>query len=305
MTLTSDSPDLNAPKAGDDRAKRTLSYLDQARQTASLSKKDKVGFLVTLGLLLNGLTLLIVLGLIPFLFSIASKPAPALVQTSDGKTMRVLALEGNQRSPQVLKDTITVALTRLFTWRNFFTPTTGEELRNPKADPGIDIPSKNGSPTGKVPTEVWQATFALSGDMQASYLGTLAKMVGDAGVFGPASAQVSIEILNVSTPTAISDGTWKTLIVANLVKVDRLSKVPVRVPFNKEVFLRAVPVPRIREEGTAAAKALSQVIADARATGLEIYAMRDAVRPDLQPNTTTPSPSVSPSASTPTPTTSP
>lgn len=286
---------LDDAQPNNKKAKRTLSYLDRERQTAKLSKSDKVGFLVTGSILLNGMTLLVVLGMIPLIFAVANKQAPALVQTSDGKTMRVIALEGNQRSPQVLKDTTAVALTKLFTWRNFFTPVTGAELANPKIDPGIEVPTKGAQVGGKIPTEVWQASFALSPELQASYLYVLAKMINDAGISN--GAQVSIEILNISNPVSIGEGLWKVSIVANLTRIDRASKVPGRVPFNKDVFLQAVPVPRITEEGTQAQKALSQVMAEAKATGLQIYAMRDSERPELLPG----APASTPASPTPTP----
>jgi hypothetical protein len=106
------------------KVKRTLSYLDQARNSANLTRTDKIGLLAGGALAASLLTLFAVLGIIPFLFMIANKSAPVLVQTADGKTMRVLALEGNQRSPLVIKDAVTVMMSKLFTWRNFLTPYT-------------------------------------------------------------------------------------------------------------------------------------------------------------------------------------
>jgi hypothetical protein len=274
------------------KVKRTLSYLDQARNSANLTRTDKIGLLAGGSLGASLLTLFVVLGIIPFLFTIASKPAPVLVQTADGKTMRVLALEGNQRSPLVIKDAVTVMMSKLFTWRNFLTPYTSEELVNPKADPGIQIPAKNGFPGGRMPTEVWQATFSLSADFQGTFIHTLTKMVGDARIYAASGgSQVSLEIMNISNPVSIGDGLWRVLIVGNLVKIDALNKVPTRVRFNKEVFVRAVPIPIIREEGKPLEKTLSQITAEAKASGLEIYAMRDAERVELIPGGAPPPPS--------------
>jgi hypothetical protein len=79
-----------------------------------------------------------------------------------------------------------------------------------------------------------------------------------------------------------------------LVKIDALNKVPTRVRFNKEVFVRAVPIPIIREEGKPLEKTLSQITAEAKASGLEIYAMRDAERVELIPGGASPPPLASP-----------
>lgn len=286
------------------RIKSTLSYIEQARQSNNLSKSDKLGFLAGGALAVSAITFLSVLGMIPFLLMIATKPAPVLVQTADGKSMKVMALEGNQRSPQVIKDSVTIMLSKLFTWRNFLTPISSEELTNPKADPGIMIPPKNGLLGGRVPTEAWQGTFSLSPDFQNSYLYVLTKMVGDAGIFATSGgAQVSLELRNVGNPVSVGDGTWRVPIVADLTRLDAVSKLPTRVPFNKDIFVQAVPVPHIREEGTALQKSLSQMTAEAKASGLQIYAMRDSERPELlpgtRPQTAAPSPSPSASASPP------
>jgi hypothetical protein len=285
------------------KIKRTLSYIEQARQTNNLSKSDKLGFLAGGALAVSSITFLTVLALIPFLFVIASKPAPVLVQTADGKSMKVMALEGNQRSPQVIKDSVTIMLSKLFTWRNFLTPINSEELVNPKPDPGIAIPARNGFLGGKIPTEVWQATFSLSPDFQTSYLYVLAKMVSDAGIYNTSGgAQVSLELRDVGNPISVGDGTWRVPIVADLTKLDAVTKLPTRVQFNKDIFVQAVPVPHIREEGTVLQKSLSQMTAEAKASGLQIYAMRDSERPELMPGTrksVKPSPSPSAEASPP------
>lgn len=298
-------PNKGSSKKGkNSKVKQTLSYIDQARNSANLTRTDKIGLLAGGALATSLATLFAVLCIIPFLFMLANKSAPVLVQTADGKSMRVMALEGNQRSPLVIKDAVTVMLSKLFTWRSYLTPYTAEELANPKPDPGILIPNKNGATGGKIPTEAWQATFSLSSDFQNSFIYTLAKMVGDAGIYATSGgAQVSLEILDVSNPASIGDGLWRVRIVGNLVKIDNFNKVPTRVPFNKEVFVRAVPVPIIKEEGKPLEKTLSQMTAEAKASGLELYAMREAERIELVPGVApSPSPSVSPSsASSPSP----
>jgi hypothetical protein len=65
--------------------------------------------------------------------------------------------------------------------------------------------------------------------------------------------------------------------IANLTIFDRGNNLGEVIPFNKEIFVRAVEAP----ESPANITGLSAVIYQVRASGLEIYAIRDLPQENL------------------------
>jgi hypothetical protein len=279
-------------------------FLTKARRSSNLDSTDRLGFLNLLNFFFSVGSFLLLLILVYLYFGVANKPLPSLVQTADGKTIRVLAQDSNERSPSVIVNTTTVALTKLFTWRSFLAPANSQDVISPKLDPGIDIPSKGQNTGGKIPTSVYEASFVLASDFQEPFLSYLASLVKDAGVFS-SGAQVSLEILSISdNPISIGAGLWRVDLVGTLVRV-LPNKTITRAKLNKQVFLKAVPASIISDRGSSAENMLSRLVAEGSATGVRIYAMKDVDEKNLNlyPNPNQPSSNPSPSNAPSTPTT--
>jgi hypothetical protein len=279
----------------------TLRLLNSARRGNKFDNTDRQGLFNFLSFLASSASLFFSLILLGLYFSLNNKPLPSLVQTSDGKTIRVIAQNSIERSPEVIKSTAVIGLNKLFTWRSFYIPTNSREVVSPKPDPGIEIQAKANEGGGKIPTTVYEGSFILTGDFQTPFLATLAPLVKEAGVFTN-NAQVSIELINVSDkPVSVGPGLWRVDVVANLVRV-LPNKTITRLKFNKQVFLKAVASIPIDDQGATNGEALlSRLVAEGSATGLQIYAIKDLSSDDinLYPNptaTASPTPTPTPSA---------
>ena len=66
--------------------------------------------------------------------------------------------------------------------------------------------------------------------------------------------------------------------VANLLVLDKTSNLGEVIPFNKEVYIRAVEAPQTPSDNS---PELAAKIYAVRQSGLEIYAIRDLTREDL------------------------
>lgn len=218
--------------------------------------------------------------------TIASKPMPTLVQTLNGKTIEIKATDGKQRSNQLLQDFTVKTLTDLFTWRVYLMPTSPEEVRTPKVDPGVPIEAE-GRTDLKVPSPVWAASFAISDDFRKDFLNknlaplttSLKILQGSSEVaFIPISIQDPIEV-NSTKP---NEKLWKVKIVANLA-IRTAPNIPeTLVPINKDVYLRAVIPPVMPDVSRLNSKTdLQAVTAIARSAGVEIIGMEDFGKQDL------------------------
>ena len=218
--------------------------------------------------------------------TIASKPMPTLVQTLNGKTIEIKATDGKQRSNQLLQDFTVKTLTDLFTWRVYLMPTSPEEIRTPKVDPGVPIEAE-GRTDLKVPSPVWAASFAISDDFRKDFLNknlaplttSLKILQGSSEVaFIPISIQDPIEV-NSTKP---NEKLWKVKIVANLA-IRTAPNIPeTLVPINKDVYLRAVIPPVMPDVSRLNSKTdLQAVTAIARSAGVEIIGMEDFGKQDL------------------------
>ena len=218
--------------------------------------------------------------------TIASKPMPTLVQTLNGKTIEIKTTDGKQRSNQLLQDFTVKTLTDLFTWRVYLMPTSPEEVRTPKVDPGVPIEAE-GRTDLKVPSPVWAASFAISDDFRKDFLNknlaplttSLKILQGSSEVaFIPISIQDPIEV-NSTKP---NEKLWKVKIVANLA-IRTAPNIPeTLVPINKDVYLRAVIPPVMPDVSRLNSKTdLQAVTAIARSAGVEIIGMEDFGKQDL------------------------
>jgi hypothetical protein len=147
-------------------------------------------------------------------------------------------------------------------------PPTADKPNVQTVDAGITIRLPNQTER-KVSTSTWQASFALSEDFRASALQGISELMVPEAFTG--QAQVVLIPQTVSEPEKIGEGQWKVNMIANLVTIAAGNPQGITVPFNKEIFLRAVDTPPPSDVTTPLQKAVYQV----RSSGIEIYGMRD------------------------------
>jgi hypothetical protein len=202
------------------------------------------------------------------------KPLPSLVQLETGKSIKVAPLGNSDRTPQVVSRFVSDTMTLMMNWSGNLPPTTVEENAKPKPDKGISI-EERGLRGNKVTSGAWQASYALSEDFRKEFLKMLADMTPP-GVF-KGKTQVVLVPLSIQSPIKIEEGKWKVKMIANLTIFDQSNNLGEVIPFNKEIFVRAVEAP----ESPANINGLAAVIYQVRASGLEIYAIRDLPQENL------------------------
>jgi hypothetical protein len=202
------------------------------------------------------------------------KPPPSLVQLETGKSVKVAALGNSDRTPQVVSHFVSDTMTLMMNWSGNLPPTTVEESTKPKPDTGINI-GERGLRGNRVTSGAWQASHALSEDFRKEFLKMLADMTPP-GVF-KGKTQVVLVPLSIQPPIKIEEGKWKVKMIANLTIFDQGNNLGEVIPFNKEIFVRAVEAP----ESPTNISGLAAVIYQVRASGLEIYAIRDLPQENL------------------------
>jgi len=233
--------------------------------------RGTLGFFVLVSLGLQGLTLFSCLLLFGAYMGLSRKAPPSLVQLESGKTIATAPMDSGERAPAVIQKFVQDELTMLSSAVGTLPPLDPKLPLAP--DPGVPIKLSNG--TAKITTLASYASFGLSEDFRAAYLRKLAELTPQ-NVFSQ-SERVVLVIQDVSTPQKLKDGEWKVNVVANLVRFSADNLVGAAIPYNREVFVRAITAPDILPVSSETERQIAQV----RSAGLEIYAMRDFVRPNL------------------------
>jgi hypothetical protein len=222
---------------------------------------------------------------------IADKPMPTLVQTTSGKTMQIKTLEGKDRSNEAIKDFTVKTFTNLFTWRVFLIPTNQEEMRTPKADPGVAV-DVEGKANLKLPTPVWGASFTIADDFRQEFLGKyIAPLITNLKIL-QGSSEVAFIPITIQDPIELPSKKpnvklWKVKMVANLAVRTAANLPETLVPFNRDVYVESVTPPLVPDLNHLDQKAdLQAVIGIARSSGLQIIGMdkftpQDLINPDL------------------------
>ncbi len=229
------------------------------------TQRDTLGIFVVVSLGLQGLVLVALILIYGNYNRLANKPPPSLVQLADGKTVVAAPLASNERSPEVIRRFAKETLTALMSWSGDLPSPDG--TARTISDQGVRLKSAR----GKITTPAYNASFALSEDFRRDFLVKLAELT-PAGVFN-GSTKVVFVPLQIQTPVRIDEGKWKVVIVANLAVFSRNNLGDV-IPFNKEVYLQAVEAPTYKDFQDESAVRIAQ----ARASGLEIYTIRDLVK---------------------------
>lgn len=242
-----------------------------ATQLISQSSNKPIVFMGTLGLqAINTLFLLLVtIGL----FCIAFKPAPNLVELTDGKAVQVTAQDHLKRNNETIHRFISDFINLMFSWTGTLPPDSIEAAKAPLPDPGVAL--NRTKDNTKIATSAYQAAFALSEDFRKPFLESVADITPQElfavnrtnGIF---PTQVLPIIKYISDPIPSKPGVWTVNIIANLAIFNDQNKLGKVIPFNKEISLRAVIPPLKPGESQ-----LEKEIFNIRKAGLEIFAIRD------------------------------
>jgi hypothetical protein len=252
--------------------RRRLRFLNRASKQFSTGDTLALFAVGTFGLHL--ITLFTIFLLYDSYSQLSKKAPPSLVQLETGKSIKVAPIGSLERAPQVVLRFVSDTMTLMMNWSGMLAPTTVEETAKPKPDPGIDIRSLTNS-RGKVASNTWQASHALSEDFRKEFLKLLADITPP-GVF-KGRTQVVLVPLSIQSPVKITEGKWKIKMIANLTIFDQSSNLGEVIPFNKEIFVQAVEAP----EYPGTIDGLAAVIYQVRSSGLEIYAIRDLPQENL------------------------
>ncbi|MBE9128020.1 MULTISPECIES: hypothetical protein [unclassified Coleofasciculus] len=237
---------------------------------ASYTQRDTLGVFVIVSIGLQGLVLLTAILLYGSFNRLANKPPPSLVQLNDGQTVAAAPLPNKERSPEVIKRFTKDTLTALMSWSGELPSPDGTAQNIP--DDGVEL--KNAR--GKITTPAWETSFALAEDFRKEFLLKLAELTPPSIFNG--TTKVVLVPLDIQTPIKIDEGKWKVVMVANLIVLSQNNLGDV-IPFNKEIFLSAVEAPDYKD--FTSSDETAAIIARARASGLEIYAIRDLPTNDL------------------------
>ncbi|NJO65327.1 MAG: hypothetical protein HC836_46715 [Richelia sp. RM2_1_2] len=259
--LSSDTPEV-----------KRLRFLNRASK--KLSNGDTLALFAVGTFGLHLITFFMLILLYGSYSQLNKKPPPSLVQLETGKAIQVASLGNLDRTPQVVSRFVSDTMTLMMNWSGTLPPDTVEENAKPLQDKGVDI-GQHEARRSKVPLGAWQASYALSSDFRSEFLKKLASMTPP-GVF-KGTTQVVLIPLSIQSPTKIEEGKWKVKMIANLNVFDQTNNLGEVIPFNKEIFVRAVVAP----SSPVNTNNLAEVIYQVRASGLEIYAMRDLSEENL------------------------
>jgi hypothetical protein len=248
-------------KLDSDNAKsRKLRFLNRASTKVSTSDTLALFAVGTFGLhLISFFVLFLLYGSYS---QLSRKAPPSLVQLETGQSVKVAPIGSLERTPQVVLRFVSDTMTLMMNWSGTLPPATVEEATKPKPDPGVSI-GEQGLRGGKVASGAWLASQALSSDFRKEFLKVLASITPP-GVF-KGRTQVVLVPLSIQAPVKISSGKWKVKMIANLTIFDQGSNLGDVIPFNKEIFVRAVEAPQSPSAVDGNAAAIYQV----RMSGLE------------------------------------
>jgi hypothetical protein len=233
------------------------------------SGQNLVALFAFISIIFSGLGLLVQIIVLGTAIGIAKKPAPALVQLSDGGSINVQAVGSTDRSPKVLQSFTTDLLTLLMSWNNEI-PVKDGNKEVIKTDLGMQVATASGEK--RITTQVFQAGFAFSDNLRGEILKIVAEMTPPEVFEG--SLKTALKFQQVTIPVQIEPGKWKITVIGTLIQFQRGRADTVKVPFNKELVLQAVDTPALPQGGKFSNE-LENAIYNIRRVGLEITAMKD------------------------------
>jgi hypothetical protein len=244
----------------------------------SVAKKDaysKLFLVALLGILGNFLVSFV---LLLIYFGLATKPPPSLVQLNDGSAILTKPVSSLERESVVIERFVADIMGMLYAWTGEYTDKKGKTI----TDKGVILQNLHGSKTGQVTTIAWEASFAINANFRNEFLETVSQYIPSSVFEG--KAQVYLEPIKMITPEKIEEGYWKVTYFTNLIFLDSQRNQTI-VPYNIEVYVRAVPVPLnlgslVKESNS---PALANLVFQSRKKGLEIEAIVPYESKDLKP----------------------
>lgn len=244
------------------------------RLRAEKGSKDFVAFVALASLAVGGVSLLIQFLLLIGYFGILNKPAPTLVQLSSGQAIKAGMMGNKERSPEVVQRFVTDSLILLMSWSNSLPPQVDANGNaSPATDPGIKVKVERGDK--RITTSAFQASFTFSEKFRDELVKLVAEMTPDDVFTGRITTALIFEAVTVPEPIGDKkDGKWKVAVVGTLVQSTAGTGETVRIPFNKEIMVKAIDTPPLPESGKFA-NPFESAVYNIRQAGLEIAAMKD------------------------------
>lgn len=249
-----------------------ISNQDEESENINIRNSYGAMVLIALGLGVTSIVLHIVLIVISFV--IAGRPAPTLVQLATGESVSVVPIGSKERTPEAIQKFVKDTMAMTFNWNG--------TIPNPDPNnPGSRIPDEgirvrtSDSQNGRITTPAYEALFAFENQFREEFTGIVAGLTPDA-IFRQ-SGQVAFVPLQVSPPVEVAQGQWKVTVISNLVFIRQGQPVGETVPFNKDVFVRAIEPPSLEylSSDQIVNESLASTVARIRTSGLEITAMTD------------------------------
>ncbi|MEM6835484.1 MAG: hypothetical protein AAF609_01395 [Cyanobacteria bacterium P01_C01_bin.120] len=233
-----------------------------------LASDNLLPLFVVISLAFSAINLLLLLSLAVGTFRVASRPETRLVQLVDGRSVLTEPIDHLERSPETIRLFTRNALSMMFTWNAITQVPDAAGVMQTKTDQGVDVGG------GRATTKSWQASFAFSEDFRGPFLEAVAEMTPPDIFTG--NAQSVFNLTTLSDPMKVDDGEWVVEVVGNLIIFDPQTPRGRAIPFNKEVFLRAVDPPSdpLPEDASPIQQAVYQV----RSAGLEITEMNELIK---------------------------
>jgi hypothetical protein len=237
--------------------------------------------LISLGV--SGLTLLLQLLVVVNVINIAKRPAPSLVQLSNGEAIKVQAIGSQERSLEVVQRFTTESLILLMSWSNDLPNANGETKA---IDPGALVKTAAGEK--RITTSTFQASFTLNESLRDEMVKLLAEMTPTEVFLG--QVKTTLKFQHVTIPTLVEPGKWKITVVGTLLKYQRGRGDVTKVPFNKELIVQAIDTPALPKDGRFSNE-FENLVHTIRQAGLEIVSMKDIEASGLPQNPGKSSPS--------------
>lgn len=217
-----------------------------------------------------GLGLLIGFATLSEVSKVNSTKTPTLVETSDGKSLRVTPIGHYERTPEAIQEFVGSKLFGLFEWTGYLPPETPEEVRNPKRDQGIKVGERY------VTTIAFNTASALSKDFRKPFLKGLSEITPQQ-IFQKSNKpeqnpQSILYVRSISRPRQMTKPRfWEVDVVADLIITKNQDQLGAAIPLNKTVTVFAVDTPPLPEWASEEQKKAHEE----RKAGLEITQMRD------------------------------
>ncbi|MCC5641018.1 hypothetical protein LC593_35365 [Nostoc sp. CHAB 5844] len=215
---------------------------------------------------LLSIVLLIEIGNSVAIHTLSNAKAPTLVELSDGESVRVSAIKGDERSSQTISYFVGKTMTGLLCWNAL--PKVNDEY---SADPIKKLKTDPGVPTGesRITTSVWEHGFALSEDFRPSFLKEVGKLTPPDVFTG--STQSILKVSFISEPKKVKKGQWAVDMVASIIVFKEANIVGEPINFNKTIYVKAINTPTLPGLSSEYQKIANRV----RKAGLEITKIQD------------------------------